>query len=211
MKIAFYELPCPHDALEPAYSAKTVSFHYDKHHRAYFDKTVSLIKGTPFADMTLEEIVTATARDAKRRDLFDQAAQLWNHDLFWRSMRPEERAPSKALERLIERDFGGIDKLQKEIKEQSVGLFGSGWAWLVYKGDKLSVRTTTNADNPLAHGSTALLALDIWEHAYYLDYRNRRPDFVDAFLGQLADWRHASELLEATADTHAARPRRRRA
>lgn len=196
MRISFGDLPYSMDALEPVYSARTVELHHAKHHRGYFDKTVELINGTKFENMTLEEIVRASADDEKNADLFHNAAQVWNHDLFWRSMQPGGGGkPTGALKRMIARDFGSPDRLCMALHKCGVKQFGSGWAWLVVDGDKLAVTATSNADNPLTAGKTALLAIDVWEHAYYLDYENRRPEFVDAFLDRLVNWEHAGDRL----------------
>jgi len=201
MRIAFESLPYAVDALEPVYSARTVRLHHEKHHGGYFDKTVELIKGTKFEEMTLEEIVRASGDDEENVDLFHNAAQVWNHDLFWRSMRPAGGgAPTGDLQRMIARDFGTQDRLRKALHESGVKQFGSGWAWLVVDGGKLSVTATANADNPLTADKTALLAIDVWEHAYYLDYENRRPEFIDAFLDRLVNWQHASERLQLAAE-----------
>jgi len=197
MKIAFKELPYAPNALEPAYSAQTVHLHYEKHHRKYFDKTVELIKGTKFENMTLEEIIRATAKDKKHVELFHNAGQTWNHDVFWRSMRLDGGGrPNADFNELITRDFGSFEKMQKELKEAALRQFGSGWAWLVYTDGKLSVTSTSGADDPLPDGDWALLAIDVWEHAYYLDYQNRRPEYVDAFLEKLVNWDYAAEILK---------------
>jgi Fe-Mn family superoxide dismutase len=197
MRIAFPDLPYPVDALEPACSARAVSFHYDKHHRGYFEKTVELIKGSRYQDMTLEQIIESTAQEAKSIELFNNAAQAWNHDKFWHSMRPDGGGePPERLERLIAKDFGSVDRLRHALRDRGVRQFGSGWAWLAFDGDKLFVTSTSNADNPLIEGAAALLAIDVWEHAYYLDYQNRRQEFVDAFLDRLVNWQHAAESLD---------------
>jgi Fe-Mn family superoxide dismutase len=212
MKIAFAKLPYPADALAPHVSEKTVKFHYEKHHRTYFDATVKLVQGTDLETMDLEEIVLTSAdHDAT---LFNNAAQLWNHDFFWRCMRPDGGGePAGELERLIERDFGGFGKFRNEFRERAVKQFGSGWAWLVFEGGKLAVTATANAGNPLVMGGAPLLAVDVWEHAYYLDYQNRRADFVDVFLDRLVNWKHAAQALarETGHTGHDERPPARRA
>ncbi len=196
MKLRFAELPYRTDALEPHYSEEMLKLHYQKHHRAYFDKTVELIQGTDLEDQTLEQIIKAAAKDRKQTTLFNNAAQVWNHDLFWRSVMPDGGGePEAELSELIERDFGSYSELRESLKDHAVNQFGSGWAWLVFDGSKLSATSTGNADNPLVHGKTALLALDVWEHAYYVDYQNRRAEYVDAFLDNLVNWRHAVELM----------------
>jgi Fe-Mn family superoxide dismutase len=198
MKIRFAELPYRTDALEPHYSEEMLKLHYQKHHRAYFDKTVELIQGTELEDKTLEEIIKAAAKDRKSNPvLFNDSAQIWNHDLFWRSMTSEGGGePDGQLMEQVDRDFGGYSELRQTLKDEAVKLFGSGWTWLVFDGGKLKVTSTQNAENPLVTGGKALLALDVWEHAYYVDYQNRRPEFVDAYLENLVNWRHAAELFD---------------
>jgi superoxide dismutase, Fe-Mn family len=211
MTIEFKDLPYAQDALEPVYSTKTVQLHYGKHHRTYFDKMTELIKDTPYADMNLEEIIKATARDKKQTVLFNNAAQVWNHDVFWRSMKPGGGgSPNGDLEALIGKSFkGGLDGFKKELKNAAVTRFGSGWAWLTFEGGKLKISSTSNAENPLATGKgIVLLTIDVWEHAYYLDYQNKRPDFVDAFLDKLVNWDYAAERLKMAqdGDAHAETP-----
>ena len=209
MKVSFAQLPYSQDALEPHYSAKTISFHYDKHHRTYFDNMVKMIQGTNFENMTLEEIITASAKDAAQVGLFNNSAQVWNHDLFWRSMKPNGGGePKGELRQAIERDFGSVEELRKQLADKAVKQFGSGWAWLVAQNGKLSVTSTANAQNPLVTGGTALVALDVWEHAYYLDRQNRRPEFVDIFLKNLVNWDHAAERFNAAGAHDEDRPRR---
>jgi Fe-Mn family superoxide dismutase len=195
MKIEFTDLPYAQDALEPLYSARTVHLHYDKHHRTYFDKTVKLIKGTEFEEIDLPEIVRG-AKQKKNTALYNNAGQLWNHDLFWRSMRASGGGePTGELQKLIVRDFGSYADMKKKLSEAAVNQFGSGWAWLVLDGGKLAIKATSNADNPLTVGGTALLTVDVWEHAYYLDYQNRRPDYVEAFIDHLLNWDYAAARL----------------
>jgi Fe-Mn family superoxide dismutase len=199
MKIEFKELPYAADALEPHYKAETVHLHYEKHHRGYFDKVVEAIKGTKFEDMTLEDIIRVTAKNPQQIVLFQNAAQVWNHDFFWRSMKPQGGgAPTGELKTLVERSFKGADELQQKLHETAVKQFGSGWAWLTLNRDKLAIVSTSNADTPLTSSATPLLAIDVWEHAYYLDYKNKRPDYVDAFLSHLVNWDHAAAMLTAT-------------
>ncbi len=203
MTVEFKDLPYAQDALEPVYSAKTVALHYGKHHRTYFDKMTELIRDTPYADMNLEEIIKATAKDKKQTLLFNNAAQVWNHDVFWRSMKPGGGgSPDGDLAALIGKSFkGGHDGFKKELKNAAVTRFGSGWAWLTFEGGKLKISSTSNAENPLATGKgIVLLTIDVWEHAYYLDYQNKRPDFVDAFLDKLVNWDYAAERLKMAQD-----------
>ena len=198
MKITFADLPYAFDALEPAYSERTLRLHYEKHHRGYFDKIVKAIENTEMADMPLEEIIRITESDADKIGLFRNAAQVWNHDMFWLSMRPKGGGkPAGGLAKLIDRDFGSFEKLQLALKDAAVKQFGSGWAWLVYESGKLRVTSTSDAGTPVAQGTDVLLAIDVWEHAYYLDYQNRRPEYIDAFLGQLVNWDFAAKQLEA--------------
>ncbi|HTP85167.1 MAG TPA: superoxide dismutase [Alphaproteobacteria bacterium] len=198
MQLSFAELPYAEDALEPHYSAKTVSFHYGKHHRTYFDTLVKLVPGTKFENMPLEEIIRDAARDVSHTAIFNNAGQVWNHDLFWRSMKPNGGGePKGELRQAIERDFGSVDEMLKQLADKAVKQFGSGWAWLVADGGKLSVTSTANAHNPLVSGGTALLALDVWEHAYYLDRQNRRPEYVDIFVKNLVNWDNAAERFNA--------------
>lgn len=185
-------LPYAQDALEPHCSAKTLSFHHGKHHQAYVSKTNELIEGTEHAKKSLEEIIKSSSGT-----LFNQAAQVWNHTFFWSCMKPGGGGkPSGALAEAINKDFGSFEKFKDEFKAKGVGQFGSGWVWLVADGGKLKVISTGNADTPLAKGQTAILTCDVWEHAYYLDYQNRRPDFLQAFLDHLANWDFAAKNFE---------------
>jgi Fe-Mn family superoxide dismutase len=197
MKITFADLPYPQSALEPHYATRMVELHYGKHHRTYFDNTVKAIKGTKFEDMTLEEIVRAASKETDNIALFNNAAQVWNHDLFWRSMKPGGGGePDGALKQLVSDNFGSYAEMRKQLTEKAVKQFGSGWAWLVFDKGKLTVKSTANAENPLSSGGTALLALDVWEHAYYIEYENRRPEYIEKFLDNLVNWQHAAKLLE---------------
>jgi Fe-Mn family superoxide dismutase len=190
-------LPWADDALAPTISANTISFHYYKHHQAYVDTLNKLVEGTKFADMKLEEIVQATAKsgDAKEKTLFNNAGQVWNHDFYWRSLAPKPGKPSGDLAKAIERDFGDAAKLIEQLAEAGKTQFGSGWAWLVSKGGKLSVEKTGNAMSPMAKGTNCLLTVDVWEHAYYLDYQNARPKYLEEVLGKILNWDFASENL----------------
>lgn len=211
MKISFAELPYAQNALEPHYPERTISFHYGKHHRTYFDNLSKLIPGTKFENMTLEEIVKEAAKDASQQAIFNNAGQVWNHDLFWRSMKPNGGGePKGELRQAIDRDFGTFEELKKQLADKAVKQFGSGWAWLVLDKGKLSVTSTANAQNPLATGGAALLTIDVWEHAYYLDHQNRRAEFVDVFLKNLASWDNAAARFDA-ARQGAAEPEQRRA
>jgi Fe-Mn family superoxide dismutase len=188
-------LPWSESALEPHTSAKTISFHYGKHHQAYLNKLNELTKGTPQEKQSLEEVIRFAAKD--KGALFNNAAQVWNHTFFWSSMTPKGGGePKGELAGMIRESFGGLDKLHEEFKNAAVGQFGSGWAWLVLDGSRLKVVKTANAELPLVTGQKALLNCDVWEHAYYLDYQNRRPDFVQAFLNHLVNWEFAAKNLK---------------
>jgi Fe-Mn family superoxide dismutase len=182
-------LPFSRDGLEPHMSQKTLDFHHGEHHRAYVTTLNKLVRGTGFADRSLEDIIRATAADERQAPIFHNAAQSWNHAFFWQCLRPGGGGePGSALLQRIERDFGGFSKFKEQFEEAAMGQFGSGWAWLVADGAKLKVTKTANAANPLVQGQTALLACDVWEHAYYLDFQHRRPDFVQTFLDHLVNW-----------------------
>ena len=182
-----YEL----DALVPYISKNTMEFHYLKHHQTYVDNLNKLIAGTEFENMFLEEIVQKTVGKPEYTAIFNNAAQVWNHTFFWNCMRPNggSRPQGRLLEDII-KTFGSYEDFCKEFKAAALAQFGSGWAWLVRRADGgLEIMKTANADNPLAHGLEALITIDVWEHAYYLDYQNRRGDFIDAFLNHLVDWK----------------------
>ncbi len=189
-------LPYAQEALEPYISAKTLSFHYGKHHQTYVDNVNKMIAGTPLEGQSLEKIVQETAGAADKKGVFNNAAQVWNHTFFWHSMKPGGSKPAGRLLQLIEKSFGSVDKFKADFVAAAVAQFGSGWAWLVQDGDGLKIVTTSNADTPIAHGQNALLTCDVWEHAYYLDYQNRRKDFVQAFVDSLADWDGAASRLK---------------
>jgi Fe-Mn family superoxide dismutase len=194
--IAFPPLPFDQGALAPVISANTLSFHYGKHHKNYVDTLNKLIVGTEFADMPLENIVKATAQQADHTAIFNNAGQAWNHSFYWKSLKAKGGGePPAALKRLMEASFGGVDACKKELSKAAVGQFGSGWAWLVQDGDKLKVLKTADAKTPLAGGPNPLLTIDVWEHAYYLDYQNRRVDYVNALIEKLANWEFAAQNL----------------
>jgi Fe-Mn family superoxide dismutase len=191
--------PLPYDdaALEPTISARTISFHYHKHHQAYVDMLNALVEKTPFADMKLETIVKATAKssDDKQKKIFNNAGQVWNHDFYWRSLAAAKTKPSAELASAIERDFGSTAELITQLTEAGKTQFGSGWAWLVSKGGKLSVIKTANAMTPMADGINCLLTVDVWEHAYYLDYQNARPKYLETVLANILNWDYAARNL----------------
>jgi len=189
-------LPYPKNALEPHTSAQTLDFHHGRHHQAYVTNLNNLVKDSPMASQSLEQIIAATAKDASKAGIFNNAAQVWNHTFFWNCMKPNGGgAPSGNVAQAIDRDLGGLAKFKDDFKAAAVGQFGSGWAWVVASGGKLSITRTANAVNPLAEGQTALLTCDVWEHAYYLDFQNRRPDFVQAFLDHLVNWDFVAQNL----------------
>jgi Fe-Mn family superoxide dismutase len=189
-------LPYAKDALEPHMSARTLEFHHGKHHQAYVTNLNNLVKDTPMAKQSLEDIIRATAKDESKTGIFNNAAQVWNHTFFWNCMKPRGGGqPGGDLAKRIEQSFGGFDKFRDEFKQAATTQFGSGWAWLVADGGKLKVTKTPNAVNPLSQGQTALLTCDVWEHAYYLDFQNRRPDFVQTFLDHLVNWDFVAKNL----------------
>jgi len=198
-------LPWDEDALAPAISANTIAFHYHKHHQAYVDTLNKLVQGSAYAEMKLEQIVqkSAGAADAKEKQIFNNAAQVWNHDFYWRSLNPAKTEPSGQLDSAIAAAFGSREDLIARFAEAGKTEFGSGWAWLVSKGGKLSIEKTSNAETPMVKGVNCLLTVDVWEHAYYLDYQNARPKYLEAVLGKLLNWEFASENL--TKEDHAVR------
>jgi Fe-Mn family superoxide dismutase len=189
-------LPYAEDALEPVITAKTISFHYGKHHKGYVDNLNKLIAGTEYADLSLEKIITSTAERPERTAIFNNAAQTWNHTFYWNSLTPNGGGePPAALKQKIETSFGSVDDCKKELASAAVSQFGSGWAWLVLDGGVLKVVKTANANIPMTMGFTPLLTIDVWEHAYYLDYQNRRVDYVNAVLDKLINWEFALQNL----------------
>jgi len=189
-------LPYAQDALAPYVSAKTMSFHYGKHHQAYGDNLNKLIAGTPWAGQPLDTIIRETAGVADKAAVFNNAAQVWNHTFFWQSMKAGGGSkPTGRLLKQIEKSFQSFDEFKKAFVTAAVAQFGSGWVWLVQEGEILKIVKTSNADTPMAHGQTALLTCDVWEHAYYLDYQNRRKDFVEAFVDHLANWEFPASQL----------------
>ena len=189
-------LPYAESALAPVISANTLRFHHGKHHMAYVTKVNELVAGTEFEGQTLEQIILAASGRADRADLFNNAAQAWNHAFYWRSMRPKGGAkPPAELAAMIDAAFGSLEACKQQLSSAAVKQFGSGWAWLVRDGTALKVVRTSNAELPLTKGQAPLLAVDVWEHAYYLDYQNRRADYVGAVTDQLLNWEFAAENL----------------
>ena len=183
------ELPYAKDALAPVISANTLEFHHGKHHRAYVDNLGKLIAGTDLADADLETIIRKVAGDPARAGIFNNAAQVWNHSFYWKCLKAGGGgAPTGAVAAKINAAWGSHEKFAEELKNAGVTQFGSGWAWLVLEGGQLKITKTANADTPIARGVKPLLTLDVWEHAYYLDYQNRRPDYLAAVIGRLIDW-----------------------
>jgi superoxide dismutase, Fe-Mn family len=183
-------LPYAEDALEPEYSARTISFHYGKHHKTYVDTLNKLVDGTDLADKSLENVIAAVAGDPARQAVFNNAAQVWNHTFFWNCMKPNGGgAPSGALADAINKKWGSFDDFKKAFQASAVGNFGSGWTWLVKKADgSVDIVNMGAAGTPLTTGDKPLLCVDVWEHAYYIDYRNLRPKFVETFLNNLVNW-----------------------
>jgi Fe-Mn family superoxide dismutase len=190
-------LPFAKSALEPHISSQTLDFHYGKHHQAYIDNLNKLVAGTVLETAPLEDIIMKTAGSISQVAIFNNAAQVYNHDFFWKSLRPADATlePPIRLMAALESSFGSFDSFLNEFKAAALGQFGSGWAWLVKDGEVLKIIKTANADTPIAHGLKPLLAIDVWEHAYYLDYQNRRADFVEAILRNLLNWDFAEKNL----------------
>jgi Fe-Mn family superoxide dismutase len=189
-------LPYAENALDPVISANTLSFHYGKHHKTYVDNLNKLIVGTEFAGLSLEQVIKNAAGKADKAGIFNNAAQVWNHTFYWRSLRANGGGePPAAVKQKIESAFGSLDGCKKELATAATTQFGSGWAWLVLEGDKLKVVKTGNAETPLTTGAKPLLTIDVWEHAYYLDYQNRRVDYVNAVLDKLINWGFAADNL----------------
>jgi Fe-Mn family superoxide dismutase len=185
-------LPYDEDALAPDISARTLRFHHGKHHKAYIDKTNALVANTAFAALSLEDVVRKTVDDPAQKALFNNAAQAWNHAFYWNSISPTPGTPSEALAAAIARDFGSTDALAAALAKKGTEHFGSGWAWLVVQGNTLAVVDTHDGDTPMAHGIPCLLALDVWEHAYYLDHQNDRKTYAESVTKRLLNWTFAS-------------------
>ncbi len=192
-------LPYAEDALSPVINAQTIGFHYGKHHTTYLNTLNKLVENDPLKDRSLEEIVKATAGsdEAAKKTIFNNAAQVWNHDFYWRCLKPNGGGkPSGRIGEMIKDAFGDYDKFKADFAQTCVTQFGSGWGWLCLEGGKLTLRKTANAENPLhLNGVKALLTIDVWEHAYYLDYQNRRPDHVNAVIDKLLNWEFAEQNL----------------
>lgn len=197
MAITLPQLPYGYDALAPHISRTTLEFHHDKHHRAYVEKVVTLAKEASLSGQTLESIIHKTAGSKEHSELFNNAAQAWNHAFYWRSLRPDGGgAPSGKIAELIETEFKTHQFFCEKFADAAITHFGSGWVWLVLEGDRLKISSTSNADTPIAHGQTPLLTIDVWEHAYYLDCQNERADYVNAVLAHLFNWEFANHNAE---------------
>ena len=196
MPFTLPDLPYAQDALAPYMGLETLQLHHGKHHQTYVTNLNNLIEGTELAGKSLEEIVVASAKDPAKVGIFNNAGQHWNHNLFWRVMKKNGGGkPGGELAKRIDRDFGSYDAFAEQFKQAGVTQFGSGWAWLSLDGDKLKISKTPNGANPLVDGMRPILGIDVWEHAYYLDYRNRRPDYIAAFLNHLVNWEEVEAEL----------------
>jgi Fe-Mn family superoxide dismutase len=191
--VAQIALPFADDALAPLISAQTIGLHYGKHHKIYADKVIAAIKGTPQESASLEDLISAASRSPAKSTLFNMAAQVWNHNFYWQSLSPKPQAPSGKLADAIARDFGSLEACKKALTDVAVGQFGSGWGWLVLDRGKLKAVSTSNADVPFLHGLIPLITVDVWEHAYYLDYQNRRADHVGAIVDKALNWEFAAK------------------
>jgi Fe-Mn family superoxide dismutase len=191
------ELPYAYDALAPFMSRETLEYHHDKHHLAYVNTANTLLKGSAWEGKSLEAVVKGSF--GKNAALFNNAGQHYNHTHFWQWMKPEgggDKIPGN-LEKKIKEDLGSVDKMKEDLIKAGVSQFGSGWCWLAVKGGKITVMQTPNGENPLVHGAEPILGCDIWEHSYYIDYRNRRPDYLKAFVDHLVNWEHVAKMLDA--------------
>ena len=198
MAFTLPRLPYEKNALEPYISANTLDFHHGKHHQAYVDNLNKLVEGAEPSGQTLENIIHASAKDPAKAGIFNNAAQVWNHTFYWHSLKKDGGGmPSGKLLERLDKDFGSYDKFREAFKQAGTTQFGSGWAWLVEENGTLKITKTSNADLPMVHGQKALIACDVWEHAYYLDYQNRRADYIDVFLDHLVNWDFAEKNLES--------------
>ncbi len=189
-------LPYAYDALHPAMSKETLEFHHDKHHKAYVDNGNNLMKGTEWEGKSVEEVVKGAY--GKNAPLFNNAGQHYNHIHFWQWMKPKGGgAMPGELEKAVKDAFGSVDKMKEDFIAAGVGQFGSGWAWLEVRNGKIGVAKTPNGENPLVHGGSPILGVDVWEHSYYIDYRNRRPDYLKAFVNDLVNWEHVADMYAA--------------
>jgi Fe-Mn family superoxide dismutase len=193
MSFTLPDLPYAYDALQPYMSKETLEYHHDKHHAAYVNTGNNLLKGSELEGKSVEEVVKGSY--GKNQALFNNAGQHYNHIHFWQWMKPKGGgAIPGRLEKKIAEELGGVDKMKEDFIQAGVTQFGSGWCWLAVKDGKLTIMKTPNGENPLVHGATPILGCDVWEHSYYIDYRNRRPDYLKAFMDNLVNWEHAEEM-----------------
>ena len=197
MNFSLPKLDYSNDALAPIMSEETLDLHHGKHHQTYITNLINFIKGTDMDKMSLEEIILKSFQDKSKIGIFNNASQHWNHNLFWKCMKPNGggQMPSKLEKRLIT-DFGSVDNFKKEFKQAGITQFGSGWCWLSIDNGKLVVSKTANAANPLVDKMKPILGCDVWEHSYYIDYRNRRPEYLDKFIDNLVNWEFVESLLD---------------
>ncbi len=196
MSFILPELPYAKSAFGDLISAETFDYHHGKHHKAYVDKTNALVADdVSLSDATLLEVIAA-AKAQDNKGLFNNAAQIWNHSFYWKCLSPEKQSPSGKLKTMIDDSFGSHEDMLAKLKEEAVGHFASGWAWLILDGDKLKITSLHDADTPVAHDMKPLLTIDVWEHAYYIDYRNARPNYVDALLNKAINWEFVAENLD---------------
>ncbi|HOK08194.1 MAG TPA: superoxide dismutase [Candidatus Hydrogenedens sp.] len=191
MPFTLPNLPFEPSALRPYISLETINYHYGKHHQAYVNNLNKLIENTPLEEKTLEEIIMSS-----EGAVFNNSAQVWNHTFYWNCLNPQKTEPSKALLKVIEKDFESLDKMIEKLQQSAITLFGSGWAWLVNDSGTLKILQTSNADLPMKHNQTALFTIDVWEHAYYIDFRNDRPKYVQQVLNNLMNWKFIEENYE---------------
>jgi Fe-Mn family superoxide dismutase len=197
MSIELPELPYPKDALAPVISADTLSYHYGKHHQAYVNNLNNLIKTTDMENKSLEQIIVESGKDGGAKGIFNNAAQVWNHSFYWQCMKPGGGGkPTGKIAELINKDYGSYENFVNELKNVGVKQFGSGWAWLLVENNKLIISSTGNAETPVAENKKPILTVDVWEHAYYLDFQNRRPDYLSAFIEKLINWDFVNQNID---------------
>ena len=196
MPFSLPELPWAQDALAPTMSKETIEYHYGKHHKTYVDNLNKFAPGTKYENLSLEDVITQSRADGDKK-IFNNSAQVWNHTFFWHCLAPKAGgAPTGAIAAAIDKAFGSFDAFKTKFNEAALAQFGSGWAWLVKNADgSVAIETTSNAETPFAIGKTCLLTVDVWEHAYYIDYRNARPKYIDTFLDHLINWDFANKNL----------------